>query len=101
MLRQSLIAPAIAPLNSFANGEGKVRLFDLWHIRHLTIFVRVLAAHITITYLVGEHGVIAGTGAPKLVARHQVANVDQDKTQCKNTENDGKQIQEIAHKMAV
>lgn len=81
--------------------KGSAWLFHLRHIRHFTIFVRILSTDLTATYLVGEHGVVAGTGAPKLITRHQVADIDQDKTQCKNTENDGKEVQEIAHKMAV
>jgi X-X-X-Leu-X-X-Gly heptad repeat protein len=77
--------------------RAKRPLLNLWHIRHLTVLVRVFTTDFTVPNFIGQHRIVAGAGTPKFIARYQVPNIDQQKGNTEYGEDDGKEGKKTVH----
>ena len=55
-------------------------------LRHLASLRRLTSADGTLANLVFEHGVIGRTSTSEFIARHDMANIDQNKSDTENAE---------------
>lgn len=68
------------------------------NLRHFALFIGLSAAYGALADLVLQHGIVGGTGAAKLFAGEDLANVDQDERKAERHEDDPQHIYEF-HKM--